>query len=115
MNITRTKDEWVSLLKESRNNIVYKQVIDFSWLETKGRHLDSFITDMLIQFDIMDEKGIASFVEKLNQNQLKDYSAENIYKKWNSSKSPVRNWLLVRYIDYPTQVELEHRKLEQGQ
>lgn len=45
---------------------------------------------------------VSELVKRMNENPLPDddWTVENIVNTWDHPKSPVRNLLLVQYIDY---------------
>jgi hypothetical protein len=97
------KAEWIDLLKKSRFNIQYGYVKDLFLNEWRASSSvgDMFVRDVLNQLHHPSPIATEALVKVLNENTLKDYSVETIFKKWNNSKSPVRNFLLVTFIDYP--------------
>lgn len=60
-----------------------------------------FVEDCLKALLSKNSKCAPAFAELLNENPLENYDVETIWNKWNDPKSPVRNFLLVRQIDYP--------------
>ena len=95
----KTKEEWIEILHEARRNGDFSEKIDvFGYKDCFGRMADFFVFDCLVA---LHSRAGDSLAEKMNENSLPKYSTEKIYKDWDNPKSPIRNFLLVRHIDFP--------------
>jgi len=95
----KTKQEWIKYLHSARETQDFKEEKDkFFGCINNSSVIDFFLFDCLVA---LHSKAGDVFTEVLNENDPKTGSGEKIYKKWNAPKSPVRNFLLVRHIDFP--------------
>lgn len=106
-----TKNEWLEILHNAIKNIKWEQVFEWGAVKFKNHpQLQAqFILDIVGTLAIANPECEKELIDRMNTNQPKSLDALTLWNKWNGSKSPIRNFLLVRRIDYPTQFELDHK------
>jgi hypothetical protein len=95
------KPQAIWYFHQLRQNIPFTMVKDgFGDWDWQPRGYDMFFFDCLQALHSLSDAGVEEFLEILNaQEHFND--PVKCYKKYNSSKSPVRNFLIRCYIDYP--------------
>ena len=98
----KTKEEWIEFLHELRRNGDFSERWDTFFSDhhsIESNYLaDSFIFTCLVALHSSAGDKLA---EIMNEDIPEKNSINFVHKRWNASKSPVRNFLLVRHIDFP--------------
>lgn len=105
----KTKLDWIKLLNNSLNTATIETAPNFpydmwneDWEKFNQYIFARDFCKALLEHINLPNPGLSDkLVEHMNSNQLNDYSILNIRDKWNNSKHPIRNFLIVSHIDFP--------------
>lgn len=105
-----TKAKWLDILHNAIKNIKWVQILEWGHVEFENNpNLQAlFILDIIGTLAIATPECEAELIGRMNTNQPKNLDALSLWIKWDTPTSPIRNFLLTRYIDYPTQFELDN-------